>query len=86
LDLQETERRLTEENTLLQDRLDGMLTQIWQLGDSDALPRWRMIVPYTGDQLDLDKLYDEQDARLSLGSLQAEEITGLVRRVENGER
>jgi hypothetical protein len=86
LDLQETERRLTEENTLLQDRLDGMVTQIWQLGDSDALPRWRMVVPYTGDQLDLDNLDEEQERRFSVGSLEPEDIDGLIRTVENGEK
>ena len=86
LDAQENERRLTEENTLLQDRLDGMVTQIWQLGDSDALPRWRIVVPYTGDQLDLDKLDETQGERFSLGSLQAEEIEGLLQTVENGEK
>lgn len=84
--LQETEQRLIDDNALLQDRLDGMVTQIWQLGDSDALPLWRMVVPYTGDQLELDRMDEDQEGRFSLGHLEEEDIDGLIRIVENNER
>ncbi len=78
IDLQEMERRLREENMLLQDRLDGMATQIWQLGDSAALPLWRMVVPYSGEQVALTALDEEQQRRLSLGNLEEEDIDGLL--------
>lgn len=78
LDLQEMERRLRQENTLLQDRLDGMATQIWQLGDSEALPLWRMVVPYSGEQVELSALDEEQQRRLSLGNLEDDDINGLL--------
>lgn len=84
VDRQEIERRLREENTLLQDQLNGMATQIWQLGDSAALPLWRIVVPYTGEQVELALLDEEQQRRLSLGNLEDEEIDGLIRIVEKG--
>ena len=79
MDQQEIEHRLQEENSDLQDRLDGMATQIWQLGDSDALPLWRMVVPYTGEQIELNILEEAQQRRFSLGDLEDEEIDGLLR-------
>lgn len=83
VDRQDVERRLREESTILQDRLDGMATQIWQLGDSEALPLWRMVVPYSGEQVELATLDEEQQTRFSLGNLEDEEIDGLIHVIEN---
>jgi chromosome segregation ATPase len=82
LDLQEMERRLRDENVVLQDQLNGMATQIWQLGDTAALPLWRMVVPYSGEQVELSTLDEEQQRRLSLGNLEDGEIISLVHNVE----
>lgn len=82
IDRQEIERRLREENMVLQDQVNGMATQIWQLGDTAALPLWRMIVPYSGEQVDLSMDESERQRRFSLGNLQDEEVDGLVHVVE----
>ena len=85
VDRQEMERRLREENTLLQDQLNGMATQIWQLGDAEAMPLWRMVVPYSGEQVELAVLDEEQQRRFSLGNLEDEEIDGLIQIVESSQ-
>eukprot|EP00934_Nitzschia_sp_Nitz4_P003954 Nitzschia sp. Nitz4//scaffold10_size219509//95228//98055//NITZ4_001426-RA/size219509-augustus-gene-0.273-mRNA-1//-1//CDS//3329532914//3944//frame0 len=78
----EMERRLRQENILLEDQLNGMATQIWQLGDNAALPLWRMVVPYSGEQVDLALRDPEEQRRLSLGKLEDHEIDGVVEIVE----
>lgn len=80
LERQEMEQQFREENTILEDQVAGMATQIWQLGDAEAMPLWRLLVPYTGEQLDLTTAGEEEHPRrLSLGNLQDEDVEGLIR-------
>ena len=53
---------------------------LWQLGENlDKAPVWRLSIPYSGDDINLDEI---PDRRLSTGDLTEEEIDGIVAVVE----
>ncbi|KAL3917004.1 MAG: hypothetical protein SGILL_004915 [Bacillariaceae sp.] len=74
------ERKLREQNSELRNRLESMNTNLWQLGENlDKAPVWRLLVPYSGDDINLDEI---PGRRLSSGELTEEEIDGIVKVVE----
>ena len=79
IDRQEAEKRLRDENGNLKNQLDGMTSKTWQLVESagEQMPPWRLVVPYSGEQVDIGMIED-YERRLSLGTLQDEEIDGIV--------
>jgi hypothetical protein len=77
IDRQEGEKRLREDNSSLKNQLDGMAAKIWQLGEPLSIPPWRLVLPYSGENVDLS-MPEDQKRRLSLGNLEDEEIDGLI--------
>jgi hypothetical protein len=74
------EIKLRGQNKVLRNQLEATNVNLWQLGENlDKAPVWRLLVPYTGDDINLDEF---PERRLSSGDLTEEEIDGMVEVVQ----
>lgn len=67
----ESERKLREENSQLIQRLEGLMTKLWQLGEEpvEATERHKLIIPVSGEPVDLQFVATKAERRLSLGDI-----------------
>jgi Kinesin motor domain len=76
-----SERKLREENATLRQQLEAIGVHLWQLGENlDKAPVWRLLIPYNGEDINLDEF---PDCRQSTGDLTEEEIDAMVEDVES---
>ncbi|KAG7358259.1 kinesin motor domain containing protein [Nitzschia inconspicua] len=75
------EKKLRDENSNLRGQLEGLSVNLWQLGENlDKAPVWRLSIPFSGDDINLDEF---PDCRQSTGELEEGDIDALVEEMEN---